>query len=380
MSAEHIAAAHYLAFELQQACPSRPATPKAPAPPPTARKFGDPVGLSFYTANRRLKDPTLRPTLQRVAEAMAPLVSRQILRELIRAATPLGADQAHIEGAYRLATSLVFRAVSTTEQTMILRIYGRQLIKAHLREAYLDIMERPALLGLEPSERAELLRYVAGPLPGRYSHPSHRSMLPDRWGDRIYETPAWARLRLDDPEARPQILAYLHEPVQPFHIMRTTTDKDLSIFVFGAIDDPYSLSYCRSVELDRGRLEASVISPDPRVASGWTGTDPLSGAQFECRTTRLTRLEELELIRWIEDNHSIAPQANLRPRRLPFAIFMSARTFPDAIEPIAAMLSSIRGRLRYERTMVHRGQPYHEQQQAMREVFANLKLPAAVNA
>lgn len=70
---------------------------------------------------------------------------------------------------------------------------------------------------------------------------------------------------------------------------------------------------------------------------------PNKGAPFLRRSALLTRLEELELINWIENNHVISEHGGYRPQELPFGVFSGCRQLGARVESMANRLASTRG-------------------------------------
>ena len=100
-----------------------------------------------------------------------------------------------------------------------------------------------------------------------------------------------------------------------------------------------------------------MISPSPYIQAAWKTNDPVARQPFEARSTILTRLEELELVRWIEHNHIIGPRPARPSGEVPVGMFVNVRRFAEAVEPITNLLASVRGPLRFRRTRLVAGVP-----------------------
>ena len=168
---------------------------------------------------------------------------------------------------------------------------------------------------------------------------------------------------------------YLAEVVRPLHILRTLADLELSIFVLGSVRDPQAISYSRTVGFDRNkRPQAAVISPDPRVATGWRHRDALSRATYECRSTKLSRLEELELLEWTEQNHIIAPEFGYHPSQIPLGAFLNTRSMHEDFERTLRAKTARRGPLRYARASLVRGRTKRAPRRPLRLALKEVRL------
>lgn len=347
MLLENDAALDYRERRLRELCPLRPPVPPRSPPTQKTRAMGDPVGLSFYSARRRIRSE-LDEDLLRLASAAHGRLPKQILRELLNAVATRGATARHVTDAIQLIDILA--PLPAEEQLDIVALYPSVACSDVLREELLGVLG--AASALPRPSRLQLLRYVTGPNPGTHAHPEHECFLRGFWATRARE----ARHLLAATTDPRVIHAYLVEPVRPFHILRSPADLDLVIAVFGDPRSSKSLSFGRYYALDeRGHAEAVVVCPDPRVVSDWRGTAPLTDRPFECRSVILTRAEELEMLRWLEESHAVTPHERWRPAPLPFAIFCNARRLPELLEPTLQLFASIRGPLTFHRSRMRRG-------------------------
>ncbi len=353
LHSERQVASRYLAQGLHEVCPSRPKVQRSTSRAQRAEPMGNPTGLSFFTAKRRLKNPSQSEDLRALGAAAQHLPAQQ-LRALLEAATPHAATLPHIQGAQRLIQSAAFLALPANARMFLIRSYRALIDSDVLRESVLRLLEVCSFQGLGPEQQMELLRYAVGPKAGAHAHPEHRSLLQKWWAQRTNEL----RRFMSAPVSWEQCHSFLHEMGRPLHLLRTRADLNLHIFVLGRVSDPRALSYCRTVvEEPSGHIEAAVLSPDPRVASGWRGADRISRHAFECRTTELSRAEELELIRWIEQNHAVAPTAERRPGNMPFGVFLNARRLHDEFEQVLRTITAVRGQPSFRTAKLFRGRP-----------------------
>ena len=357
---------------LHSNCPVRPRAPARPPKPTEQRPIGDPAGLSYFTARRSIGSKR-HPELLALAKHASSRFPKQVLRELFGAVSVPGATSNHLKDARRFIDSAFFTSADRAHQLDMLRSYACLKSSDRLRKAVTELFEVPSLGQSSPRLRRLLLRFASGPKPNAHSHPSHTVRLQAAWAERV------RGLRKGLADAMPQeegelddwITDLLHTVDRPFHILRTVSDLDLLALVFGSPDAPKSLSYARFYAYGRdGHAEATIVSPDPRVASGWKGSTPLVDQLFEVRSTKLSRLEELELLRWIENNHAIGPDETFRASSVPLAEFGHARRMGDAVEPIANMIASGRGPLSFNRTLTRRGRPAQQQRHRLRAALA----------
>ncbi len=350
---ENESALEYREHCLRSLCPARPSVPKRTAPPSRTRPIGDPVGLSFYVARRRIGD-ALDDSLIDLAGAASARLPKQALRELLAAVSVRGATRRHLLDAERFVECLA--ALPAREQLETIALYRETARADTLRTELLAALEWPALLQLTAPLRRQILRYLIGPRPGALAHPDHELDLRAFWARRAAETRQFLETQGGDDEGA--VLGHLVQPIRPIHLLRTPADLDLVVLVFGDPRSSRSLSFGRYYTLDAaGRAEASVVCPDPRIASEWRDRHVLTSRTYECRSALLTRLEELELLRWLEDGHAIAPNERHRPATLPLAIFTNTRRLGETIEPAIRVFASVRGPLVFTRTLLFRGRP-----------------------
>ena len=357
---------------LHSSCPIRPRAPARPPKPTEQRPIGDPAGLSYFTARRSLT-PQHHPELLALAKHASGRLPKQVLRELLGAVSVPGATADHLRGARRFIDSPFFQSSDRSAQLDLIRSYARFSASDPLRQAVTDLFELQPLKECSPGLRRLLLRFASGPQANAHSHAAHTAHLQAAWADRVRNL----KEGLNDASPQEQgeldewVADLLHRVDRPFHILRTVSDLDLLTLVFGSPEDPQSHSYARFYAYGRdGHAEATVVSPDPRVGSGWQGSTPLVEQLFEVRSTQLSRLEELELLRWIENNHAIGPDDTFRASGVPLAEFGHARRLADAVEPIANMIASGRGPLTFKRTLTRRGRPAQQERRRLRAALA----------
>ena len=367
--------------ELHEACPVRARVKPRPSERPSARAFGDPAGLSYYAARQRLAPPR-HPELLALAKYASSRVPKQVLRELMASVSLPTSTAEHLNDARRVIDSTFFRCVGVTSQVEIMRAYGRLDCSDQFRRAVLDLYDLPLFERLESRSRQLIFRYALGPRTNTNSHREHVTRVQDFWATRVASlTTEFAGFDVaDDGEVSPdeRVTDSMLRVDHPFHILRTAADLDLYVLVFGAYNDPNSFSYARSyANRPDGHAEATIVCPDPRVARGWRDGAPLVDQTFELRSTELNRTEELEFLRWIENNHAVGPDETHRPADIPLAIFGHARRLGEAIEPVVNMIASGRSPLHFDRSLVCRGQPAAEHRRRLCEALARAAAPGA---
>lgn len=312
--------------------------------------MGDPAGLSLYSARQR-GGQALDAALVSLAKQASKLSSTQVLRELLATASAPGSDALFVDALRRCLCSPLVRTVDGSEQLELIQLLRQTLGHPPMTEKLLELLSHPRLSSLTRDDRRRLLSYSVGPPVGPHAGPDRAPVLMGAWLTR-------ARAAHDllnthpGPEA---VREFLCKPSQGLYLLRTTTDLDLLIVSFGAPSSPGSLSYHRTFyEDEKGQIEATVSSPCPYIASGWRVQDGVAEQTMQCRGTHLTRLEELDLVRWIEHNHLIGALARA-PMQASFGYFVNARRFSEAVEPIANLIASSRGPLNYRCEAILRG-------------------------
>jgi hypothetical protein len=350
---ENASAIEYREHRLQELCPLRPSVPVRSPPPSKSRPIGDPAGLSFYAAKRRV-GPKRAEALLELARHASQRIGEPMLRELFAAVGIPGVAAAHLEDAERFVDRLLL--LPADEQLETIGLFRETARVDTLRTELIAALSSAGLLELSPPLRRQLLRYLIGPRPGEHAHPDHELDLRAFWARRAAETVRFLDAATTDRDAAAK--SYLVRPIRPVHVLRTPADLDLLIVVFGDPRSSRSLSFGRYYTFDeRGRAEPSVVCPDPRIAREWRDRDPLTSHTYECRSALLTRAEELEVLRWLEQTCAIAPFARHRPRSSPFSIFTNARRLAETIEPTIRLFASVRGPLAFTRTLLFRGRP-----------------------
>lgn len=338
---------------LLRACPVRPLVAKRPAAPPRTRPLGDPAALSLYSARARVR-PELASRLVELAEVASTQVSTRVLRELLAVASHRLTTALFVDAVGRLLVIPLFGALPEAEQLEVLGLLRATIAHPPMTEKLLELLAQPSLRGLPAAERLRLLTYAVGPGSGPCSAAEHAGVLMGAWMQRAHKVHAL----LGEGPGLDEVERFLLEPAQPLHLLRTPADVDLLIVAFGPLNAPSTLSYSRSSCADpAGDTEAAVVSPSPLIASSWRTRTPIAGRIFEVRSTSLTRLEELELVRWIEHNHVIGrTPVRVRGQRS-VGLFLNALRFAEAVEPIANRVASVRGPLRFHRALLRRGLP-----------------------
>jgi hypothetical protein len=114
----------YLEHSLRRACLKRAAAPAARLV--QERRMGDPTGLSYSTAARRVKRPELQRQLTQLgARAESHGLSKQVLRELLLAAGAGGTDPEHLLDVSRLLESAGFLTLDAIGQVELTRTFAR---------------------------------------------------------------------------------------------------------------------------------------------------------------------------------------------------------------------------------------------------------------
>src|SRR5688572_23371118 len=220
---ENASAVEYREHQLQELCPVRPSVPKRSPPPSKTKPIGDPAGLSFYTARRRVGTRLGGPLLE-LASRASERMPKQMLRELLAAASAAGATRRHLLDADRLID--LAAALSEEEQLEAIALYRETARSDTLRSELLALLAWPGLSELAPPLRRQLLRYAIGPRPGALAHPLHEVDLRAFWARRTAET-----LRFLESGGR-ELQDFLVQPIRPVHLLRTPADLDLLILVF----------------------------------------------------------------------------------------------------------------------------------------------------
>jgi hypothetical protein len=310
-----------------------------------AHPIGDPVGLSFGSAARA--HPELRQELIDAGRRIASLsLGDAVLRDFLLAAGARNATAGHVEDGVRLVSSTRFRNLDVSPRRTLLRCYARLASMPESRAVLVELIRSHAI---EQKLLCALALYIAGPELGAFSEPAHARTVERYWGSRA---PELRRLSWVMSSAPPDevVETYLHEPVRRLNVLQPLSG-DAVIIVFGEPASPQSLSYAqRWTRSDAGSVQASLQSPDPTIAGGWAESTPLHAEEIVCHNAALTRLEELELIRWVEQTHSISRRRTYRPSAMPYAVFTGSRAIHRMIVMVAAMLSAPRGGLVFETT------------------------------
>ena len=305
----------------------------------------------MYAAKERVADE-LDVDLIALANNAAKRHSTKVVRELLAAASVTGAARLYVNALERLLRIPSFGRLEEREQLELIALFRRTVAHPPMTEKLLEIVEHRQLWRLAAEERLRLLSYAVGPRPGAHSGPSRGPALMGHWLTR-------AAALHDLLHRRPNSVAvrrFLCEPSCPLHLLRSLADLDLLIAAFGPPNSPTTLSYNRTYREDEsGHAEASVVSPCPYVSSAWRVDDEVARHRLEMRSVMLTRLEELDLIRWIERNHVVGPVPERARAEAPYGLFVNARRFADAVEPIVNLIASSRGPLRFRRMQLLRG-------------------------
>lgn len=335
----------YLQWSLHTSCPLRPRVKDRPQPPGLrAYPVGDAIGLSFQSAIRRLP-VHLREPLTEAARAVVERVPRRTARAFLNAATAPGATREYFADGVRMITARGFASLARPLQDFAIQTWQRLVALPALRAILIATIDERMFEGAPLEDGLQWLRYLAGPSSGPHNEPKHAALLGAFWSERTREL----RAVLGAPrEILPAILQqFFHQPCRPIHVLRKGR-RAPAIIVFGDPRAPRSLSYAHSLVRSEGAAEAWVQSPDPRVACAWNDRVPYKTATFLCRSALLTRLEELSMINWIENNHVISEQGGYWPRALPFGVFAGCLRLDATVESIADRFASLRGGAGFE--------------------------------
>lgn len=299
-SADHAAA--YLAMRLHDAVDTRPPVPTrtAPAPRPASLPSLQPLDQDVRAALARVNDAPALENLVRSSSftRLSQLSRRRVLRAV--------SDDAQVVALTEILTALERAPIDPRAMRLFLEVLEGHRDLPAVRHVLHALATSGTLAALSPVRRRVVLQYASAPRPSRASQAAHVETLEQWWSARCADLLAWIHAPRRPEAADEDLQVFLHRPAQPVFTMTSDAQPGVFILCVGEPSGQQSLAWVRFIALTPARaLHVVLRSPVRLIQEGWRGQ--AKNAVCEYRFTRwvLSRGEEKQLIRWVEDNHRV---------------------------------------------------------------------------
>lgn len=173
----------------------------------------------------------------------------------------------------------------------------------------LELVELDALRELDVPEQLDLMRFAAGPsLAGPV--PLARRAAVDRSWDLLRDVLSSLACSVAGGGTLDALAGFVYRPAVEAHLLRAVELMDHSVVALGDIEAPV-MSYGQVWrEAPKGYLRASIESPDRSATSGWRHPEIGLEVTYSWRQVRLTPMQALVLVEWLEANYRINSDAS----------------------------------------------------------------------